>query len=168
MVVFGYNGIDIMENNLLDIISKYPDSNLLLARDVNARCGDLQDISSNDELDYILNNNYFYENDDFNEERKSKDSTTNTFGISLIELCKSYGIHIVNGRSKPDDEGESTCTANEGCSIVDYCIIASKLLPFLCSFEISHRTESFHFPVEFSFDFFFKRNYKQRTYWQFR
>ena len=24
MVVFGYNGIDIMEDNLLDIISKYP------------------------------------------------------------------------------------------------------------------------------------------------
>ena len=113
----------------------------------------LQDISSNDELDYILNKNYFYENDDLNEERKSKDSTTNTFGISLIELFKSYGIHIVNGRSKTDDEGESTCTAYEGCSIVDYCIIASKLLPFLCSFEISHRTESFHFPIEFSFDF---------------
>ena len=51
----GYNGICINEDNCIDIISKHPDSNLLLASDLNARCGDLQDISSNDDLDFILN-----------------------------------------------------------------------------------------------------------------
>ena len=50
-------------------------------------------------------------------------------------------------------DDEFTCTANEGCSIVDYCIIASKLFPFLCSFEIGHRTEVVHFSIEFSFYF---------------
>ena len=85
----GYNGIDLIEDNLLEIVSKYPDSNLVLAGDFNARCGDLQDISSNDVIDFILNDDHFYESDDFQEERKSKDKTINNFGITLIDMCKS-------------------------------------------------------------------------------
>ena len=72
----GYNGIDLIEDNLLDIVSKHPDSYLLLAGDFNARCGDLQDISIDDDLEFIINEDDVYENDSFQEERKSKDKTT--------------------------------------------------------------------------------------------
>ena len=111
----GYNGIDLIEDNLLDIVSKHPDSYLLLAGDFNARCGDLQDILIDDDLEFIINEDDVYENDSFQEERKSKDKTINNFGLTLNELCKNFGVHIVNGRSNRDSNGEFTCTANEGC-----------------------------------------------------
>ena len=44
-----------------------------------------------------------------------------------FELRKTYGIHILNGRSPGDTEGEITCTANDGYSIVDYFIASSNL-----------------------------------------
>ena len=42
--------------------------------------------------------------------------------FSLKELCKTYAIHILNGKSPGDTEGEITCTANDGYSLVDYFI----------------------------------------------
>ena len=41
---------------------------------------------------------------------------------------------------------------NEGCSVVDYFVIASKLFPFVSSFEVGQRTESVHFPLELCAD----------------
>ena len=37
------------------------------------------------------------EADDFH--RNSKDLTQNAFGVSLIEMCKNFSMHIVNGRN---------------------------------------------------------------------
>ena len=46
-----------------------------------------------------------------------------------------------------DREGEYTCIANEGASVVDY-MIASTCLFNICSFfEAGERTESVHFPI---------------------
>ena len=128
-------------------MSKYPDSNLVLAGDFNARCGNLQDISSNDDIDFIFNDDHFNESDDFQEKRKSKDKTIYNFRITLTDMCKTFGVHIVNGRLNMDKEGEFTCAANEECSLVDF-VIASKLFPFVSSFEVGQRTESVHFSLE--------------------
>ena len=59
----------------------------------------------NDNIDFIFNDNGVYESDDFDIERNTKDLHTNNFGISLIELCKIYGIHILNGRFPDGREG---------------------------------------------------------------
>ena len=53
----------------------------------------------NDNIDFIMDDNGVYESDEFDKERNTKDSHTNNFGISIIELCKTYGIHILNGRT---------------------------------------------------------------------
>ena len=118
-----------------------------LAGDFNSRTSNLHDFIAKDNLDFILGRDAYYESDDFDLERKSKDLCTNSFGLSLLQLCKTYAIHIFNGRLHQDQEGEFTCTANEGASVVDY-IIASTCLFNICSFfEIGERTESVHFPV---------------------
>ena len=132
----GLNGIDILDNKLLQIVQKYPDASLMLAGDFNARCGEYQDILVNDSIDFIFDDNGVYESDEFNIERNTKDSHTNNFGISLIELCKIYSIHILNGRFPGDSEGEITCVANEGSSIVDYFIASSNLFQHICEFEV--------------------------------
>ena len=67
----GLNGIDILENKLLQIIQKYPDASLMLAGDFNARCGDFQDILVNDNIDFIIDDNGVYESDEFDTERNT-------------------------------------------------------------------------------------------------
>ena len=50
--------------------------------------------------------------------------TQNLFEISVIDLCKSFVIHIVNGRMHNDPDGKFTYIANDGCSVVDYFIFS--------------------------------------------
>ena len=64
----------------------------------------------------------YYELDDFGLKRNSKDECTNAFGLSLIQMCKAYVIHMSNGRLHQNQDGEFTCTANDGASFVDYMI----------------------------------------------
>ena len=71
----------------------------------------------------------------------------NTFGLSLLELCKTYDIHILNGRSPGDTEGEITCTANDGYSLVEYFTASSNLFQSVSKFEVLDRSESVHFPL---------------------
>ena len=50
----GYIGIEVFESKLNQIAQRYPDANILLAGDFNARCGENQDIILNDEIDFIF------------------------------------------------------------------------------------------------------------------
>ena len=143
----GFNGVEIFDSKLCQIVQKYPDDDILLAGDFNARCGDNQDILFNDDLDFVFQDEDMYESDFFELPRRSKDLYQNTFGLSLIELCKTYGIHIQNGRSPGDNDGEITCIANDGYSIVDYFIVSSNLFQSVSRFEVVDRSESVHFPL---------------------
>ena len=144
------NGIERFEDILLDIVSEYPDDDIVLAGDLNARCGLLQDIVEEDNVDFIFQDqNVQYEEDSFNINRNSKDNTHNNFGRSLVELCKRFGIHILNGRICNDQEGNFTCTSNNGRSLVDYVIVSSNLFKNITSFDIGLRSESDHFPLLF-------------------
>ena len=71
----------------------------------------------------------------------------NTFGLSLIELCKTYVIHTLNGRSPVDTEGEITCTVYDGYSTVDYFIASSNVFQSVSKFEVLDRSESVQFPL---------------------
>ena len=48
------------------------------------------------------------------------DMEYNRFGLSLIDLCCIYAVHVLNGRFSSDAKGHFTCIANNGASIVDY------------------------------------------------
>ena len=41
------------------------------------------------------------------------------YGTQLLNLCKAYGLRIVNGRELGDSLGKSTCCKWNGCSVVD-------------------------------------------------
>lgn len=142
------NGIEILEDYLLQIVLKFPDALLLIAGDLNARCGSLQDILyDDDDVNFIFDEDVLYESDNFQVPRNSKDTVQNTFGRSLIELCKNFSVHIVNGRNIKDQLGEITCIANNGSSIVDYFIASSNLFQYITEFEVGKRSESVHFPL---------------------
>ena len=112
------DGIEILTEKILHITSAYPNARLVLTGDLNARVGTLIDYIEHDDIKHIFD----YPSDIFHLQRQSKDTLDNTFGKTLIDICKVFDIHILNGRCKVDMHGEFTCTANDGKSVVDYFI----------------------------------------------
>ena len=62
-------------------------------------------------------------------------------------------MHFINGRLFDDSEGNFTCIANDGASVVDYNIASSKLFSKISYFNIKDRDESVHFPTNCQFTF---------------
>ena len=66
--------------------------------------------------------------------RTSKDKTVNNEGNILLETCKSNNLFILNGRcGKDKNVGAFTF---KQCSVIDYIIVSSQALKFVCNFEI--------------------------------
>ena len=83
----------------------------------------------NDHVFHFQGGETDYPGDTFNLLRRSQDCEVyNNFGLSLIELCCEYDVHMLNGRLFDDIEGNITCTANDGRSIVDYIIASSRYI----------------------------------------
>ncbi len=51
--------------------------------------------------------------------RKNTDDQVNKNGKLLMELCRSLGLYLVNGRVKGDSLGRYTYSSFHGCSTVD-------------------------------------------------
>ena len=155
-VIYGEDncdGIETLENHMSQILNTYPDLPWLLCGDFNARTSGLSDVDSTDDNRHVP---LFQDLDELIEEaplnsRKTKDNGSNNFGKKLIELCKEFGLFIVNGRTKSDYEGEITCTANRGKSVVDYFICSLPLYQLITDMFVADRTESDHFPIVVSF-----------------
>ena len=58
------------------------------------------------------------------------DKEVNNFGCELISFCKSYGMHILNGRVS----GNITGVAKGGRSVVDYMLVNTRLYGFIQHF----------------------------------
>lgn len=52
--------------------------------------------------------------------RTSPDKKVNSFGLDLLEFCKSYNMPIANGRLLGDKaRGDFTYISQLGCSVID-------------------------------------------------
>ena len=141
------DGIIILNEKLTSIRTVYPNAEIIIAGDLNARTKDLLDFIPQDDLDFIFGDTD-YPGDTFNLDRNSKDTITyNNFGMSLIDLCCEHDIHMLNGRLFDDVDGNITCTANEGRSLVDYIIASTSLFDKFSHFCIDTHDFSDHFPV---------------------
>ena len=152
------NGIEVLSDQLSVIVSEFPEAKLFLAGDFNARMKDFQDFISHDDVSFVIGENSNYPADDFSLMRDSKDQVYNRFGLSLIELCCSYNVHTLNGRMFGDSEGNFTCTANNGTSVVDYMICSSEIFDCVTDFRILTDDLSVHFPLKCSLSFMLKQN----------
>ena len=150
------NGVEILENTLLELKAEYDDPYVILMGDLNSRTGDLHDYVINDEVDFLPVE--MYDSDKFSISRQAKDTVTNTFGYSLIDLCKHLSIHILNGRSENDSNGEFTFYANETCSTIDYALMSSELFKYEYNFSVKRLDkrcyDSDHLPLELSLNCF--------------
>ena len=78
-------------------------------------------------------------------------SRANSYGLQLIDLCKSTHLIIFNGRVGSDKGvGSFTRIDTTGKSLVDYVIGTPNMLSLIKSFNIHHKLpESDHVPIEF-------------------
>ncbi|XP_055915740.1 uncharacterized protein LOC129948695 [Eupeodes corollae] len=110
--------------------------NVLLIGDFNARVGDEEGDVNN--LAGI--------------ERNSKDNVRNANGYKLIELCNSFGLKLLNGTSRGDQNGEFTFVGGQGSSVIDYCFIGCEWNNHVVDFEVLNEPFSDHMPIVVSFN----------------
>ena len=145
------NGIELLADKILSIMSEFPNADLLLAGDFNARTKDHMDFIADDDTDYIFGEHTAYPADEFSMSRLNKDTgDVNAYGRSLIELCCTFNIHILNGRIFGDKEGNFTCFAHDGTSVVDYMIASTELFPKFTHFTVDDFDVSDHLPIHCS------------------
>ena len=128
-----------------DLLNLQPGSDVILCGDMNGRTGHL--------IDYIpevkgsmgeLCNLIEHDSDIVrlltetgNLHRNSKDTQVNNYGTKLIDLCKSTGLVMINGRIGSDRGiGGFTRIAETGCSVVDYALCNARLFRHIQQFDI--------------------------------
>ena len=125
----------------------------MLSGDFNARTGkglDFYDISYSVHEEFgddpvCLANNLI--NFGMEKNRSSKDCIKNTYGNSLLEMCKNNNLFILNGRVNGDKEGMFTCRQS---SVIDYFICNYDLLSFVFNLTVqdfSSLLSDVHSPV---------------------
>ena len=106
--------IGILEEALFEIESNFEDYKLLLAGDFNSRTAELEDFVVGDKgnfvpgLQYIINDDRDSKSDIAQCKRNNKDKISNNFGRSLVQLCGTNDMCIINGRKTGDNDGEFT------------------------------------------------------------
>ena len=71
----------------------------------------------------------------------------NNFDRDLKSFCESYGMQILNGRVPGDKNGDITCVANGGRSVIDYMLVNTRLYSFIQHFKVIVQVESDYFLV---------------------
>ena len=55
-------------------------------------------------------------------QRNNCDNNFNSYEKNVLQICKSFDLHILNGRKKGDSLGNATFHVRNGVSTVDYII----------------------------------------------
>ena len=118
--------------DILDVCGN--DSPILLMGDINARISNI--------IDYTITNNKEIKNSLYVENhpkinRNNCDIHFNQEGIKLIDLCKSFDLMILNGRTSGDYWGNFThYNKNRGASTVDLSIASCKIFENIKNFRV--------------------------------
>ena len=122
--------------------------NICLLGDFNARTACLPDYIANDDDKYVVVPHDYVPDNDIRV-RTNSDDSTNAYGTTLLDLCKSSELRIVNGRKFGDSSGKKTCHQWNGSSTVDYMIadipILSQIQTFVVGNLIPHVSD--HCPI---------------------
>ena len=88
--------------------------------------------------------------------RVSQDAVLNEFGKSLLEMCKTLDMFIVNGRLDEDQGvGKFTCYQWSGKSLVDYLIADLSLIKKIVGFKVNNLLPfTDHCAISFTFQYF--------------
>lgn len=130
-------------NQLEALMNENTIINPILIGDLNVRIGNLQQIVDNE----LLQEFYAWK-----PTRKSKDLIFNSKGRQLLNFCNDYGLFVLNGCSKGDEDGNFTFISGVGQSVNDICSVAQNILKCLQSFTVEPKTWSDHLPICLTLD----------------
>ena len=156
-----YSNIDMFDEIESDLIQLYRENtSVCIMGDFNARTGTQSDVIYFDEDIIDLNNDFIQKQVEdeqtllelgYSLKRVSTDCHMNNYGSRLLQLCKSMGLMIANGRCGIDSmKGETTCS---NVSVVDYVIGSPDILCHIVNFEVMpfcNLLSDKHNPVSFS------------------
>ena len=150
---------DEIENNALNLLDD--DASLCIMGDLNARTKNANDVLSFDPDIVDLSNDFIQKQIDheqmllklgFSLTRTSQDQQMNNYGSRLLNMCKSLGVLISNGRCGKDRMlGETTCN---NVSTVDYVLCSPELICNIHKFEVlpfCKLLSDIHNPIQVSF-----------------
>jgi exonuclease III len=116
--------------------------------DFNSRTKQYPDFIPNDYLHDSVSHMFTYIMDEEMHERVNPDTGRNDFGPRLLNLCKSTGIRIVNGRHKDGLANDYTYHGPRGLSVIDYLLSTPDMFKYFVKFMIADFNEySDHAPL---------------------
>ncbi|CAG2245087.1 unnamed protein product [Mytilus edulis] len=135
------NDLDFLEN---EISTFSMNGQIVLIGDLNARTGQRADFIVNDS-DHINNfdgfdllpENYITDSEI---NRNNQDTSVNTVGTKLLDLCLSSRLRLLNGRFLGDSLGYYTYMSSSGFSTVDYAVVSESLLSSVKYFKTNDFT----------------------------
>jgi hypothetical protein len=112
---------------------------VLLARDFNARtCTNTNFIDCSQLVDVMLVPKAIKDTLPNNMlERQNRDTVTAGWHHEFLDLRRTAGLFILNGRTLGDISGEYTCLSNKGFSIVDYFLTTTDQLEGVKHLEVN-------------------------------
>ena len=143
------NGLLLLEQCICDVVEEYGELPMMIFGDLNARTGNnnAKQLSLPDFGTGISRSEELAE-EDISFYRVSKDAVVNSFGRSLLSLCESFELIILNGLLPGDEHGEYTYIGHNGSSIIDYFIVSSCIFPLASRLHVVAKVDSKHMPVE--------------------
>lgn len=130
-----------LEKEIIHFQSK---GHIIICGDLNARTGDQPDFICNQGDHFITGGNVYFPSQ---HSRENSDKGVNTHGKNLLQLCRSLGLYIINGRLRGDTFGRLTHSSALGSSTVDYSITDLDL-SYLRAFTVQPLTPlSDHSPI---------------------
>ncbi|CAG2213227.1 unnamed protein product [Mytilus edulis] len=140
--------------DLLNAVEKYSSetSRVFLLGDMNARTAIVNDFIINDNVCGPIfdsfNHIFGYLSDTNLPVRRNPDQSTNEFGLKLLNLCRSTGLRILNGRHKDGLASDYTFCGSRGMSVVDYLLAPYDFLHIIDQFIVCNFTSfSDHAPL---------------------
>ena len=106
--------------------------------------------------DYFIGDDYMdVVREKWTHRRFSQDKVINTFGKSLLYMCNTLGLSILNGLCNGELMGSYTYVSDSGCSVIDYFLMSSSMYAVLfdyCNLHLLSRTDCKHLPVSLTFN----------------
>ena len=146
-----YCNKDIYDDISLDLLQKSTSNHpIIIMGDLNSRTGTLEDHESTADK----HTEYTIGRTTFPTPRQNQDKTDNNMGRKLIELCKSYDLQILNGRSTGDSNGAFTFyDTSHGASAIDLAIASDPITEKVKTFIVNNPNEySSHCKIELRLD----------------
>ena len=123
--------------------AKYSDlGKCMVMGDFNARTSNLNDFVSSDCLKYVLPNAHDTYVKDTPLPRCNQDlHNVDKHGEYLLDLCKSTGLRILNGRAIGDTKGHFTCFSPCGNpSVIDYILVDHFIMNMMQTMRVNNLT----------------------------